>query len=288
MFIDGAKVRYDDVFVGETPEMAGPLIDAYNGVEYRRLMFADGQRQKEPQGLIAREITRGFTTTATASPILLIFRGTKGSLNASALTEFRDGDLEFDSQGNAVLRVRQGLADGTEEEKTLKLRPGDFAPLQLMRSLGGVASLDIRIDYDASSEGIPMPIGWTVLLQQFDGRLLMSSKATVTFCKVNEALDATLFDLPFPAGTIVEDYRNTASITDTPRWTLITENGEREIEPHELRKGVTREMLAQTRTGDVFGFKPKRRVSLILIINIVVVLALLVMIVARLVSTKRA
>ena len=286
IYFEGNKVRFEDVFAGNTPRQTGPLILAYNGAEYRNLSYADGQLKQEPQGLITGPKTGAFSSSAAALPLLLFYRGSQEKLAESALSYYRSSELEIDAAKDVLLHANIRLADGSESRCTLKVRPSlNYAPVQLIRSVNGTAAIDVRLEYEPSKTGWPELKGWTILMMRPKNELLLSTKAHVTSCKVNESIDHALFDLPFPVGTLVEDYRKTSSISDGPRWFLSLQDGEREVLPSELGR-ISRRELERTKPGEAEDSRSHGSRPWLIGLNVAIILILVVLLFNRMRATN--
>ena len=259
---DRQKMRYEFTQPRLIPEMG-------TFVTRRYLSLTDGADQKSyygkdnvsddprfpPRGFVNEKETLPETITIHLWPLLLLYR--PSTLHTAAqfdLTKFSAKGQITIAGRECLLLERSGGVPGKQElvidrnRASVPVRVRNLVPNTSKGDGAWLATTLIEIDYVDQADGNWRPIRWKTAAFGEDGKIIEQMKAVVKKFDVNAEIPASEFQLDFPVGTIVRNYR-------TNEHYLLREGGvKRRITDAESDARISYKQLLATEPGK--GLRP--------------------------------
>ena len=245
----------------------GSYVAVFDGEVGKCLYGAD--RLPKPRypgvGIIRKEARHPNSSSYSIMPLLLAYRAARanlGDLSAEKLSiSTRTGAVD----GRSCLIVNSpsgGSGTTAKGPRTYWVDPQrDYVVLRMTEaSLAGNAHLVVKLDVSYQRDGLYgwYPAGWTCVSLLSNGHVGFQFTGRVTKYQINPEIPHGEFELDFPPGTRVADWRHGSSEY------IVKESGaNRVISRAELNAGIPYDQLAATETDETIS--KTRRVTRILL-----------------------
>jgi hypothetical protein len=156
-----------------------------------------------PSGAISEAKPSDVPRINAARPLFLIFRSLGVGLFNPQEYVIAPMVGSIDDRPCTILQT-----EPTSSRWSLWVDPArDYSILRYTLASEGKVLLTADIAYNHSDEHGWVPKGWTIVNVDRNGKLKQSITAVVTKWQINDAIDPNEFELEFPPGTSVQDFR---------------------------------------------------------------------------------
>jgi hypothetical protein len=209
LWLDGEKMRYLQDYYQWSREkqtmLPWPMLGVNDGKTTKELQEHGTEDKPYPMGWVRAEKRYWMAMSVEGYPLFMTFRACEPRLAVLDLSQMTLTGRQAPIDGHLCCEL-QLKHPGTADLDHLWVDPSrDFAISRHLQTANGkvVSQTDVRFTNDPMAGWVPS--AWDVVARFPDGKLQLSEQAQVLEHQINPALDADLFDIVFPRGTVVND-----------------------------------------------------------------------------------
>jgi hypothetical protein len=209
LWLDGEKMRYlQDLYQWSKEKqtmLPWPMVGVNDGKTTKELQERGREDKNFPLGWVRAEKRYWMTMSVEGYPLFMTFRACEQRLAVNDISQMVLTGRQAPIDGHLCCEL-QLKHPGTSTLDHLWVDPSrDFVITRYLQTDNGkfISQTDVRFVEDPEAGWVPS--AWDVVARFPDGKLQLSEEAQVLEHQINPALDADLFDIDFPRGTVVND-----------------------------------------------------------------------------------
>ncbi len=247
---DGNRLRYSYTSAKWSQKTGSyqpySYLSVFNGTVCKVLdRYGEKDDKPWPQGSVRAEKRHIDAIVALLQPILMSFRSRTPGMHGFKLEGMRLTGRKAIINKRSCLELHQVILRGGVESQLWVDPARDFVFVRYLHLKKGITTTQVDVTYELGREKFWIPKVWAIIFAEANGALRRSYRVRVTEYEINLPVDPASFDLEFPRGTVVYDFKQDLQYVVRPDG-----GGKRMVPRSDI--GATYEQILNSEPGQAF------------------------------------